>query len=129
MGLTRDFFEQPIPVPITLLKNTVSDDKVVSQEKINMVFLLRREKNHEATEAAIASIVGNGANSAEVKLARFCNLLIEEPTGIDDFPKDERELKERAKDYFTGEQYEGLIRAIMIFYEQSTTPLEAYRSF
>lgn len=126
MGINRSFFEQPIPVPITLLKNTVNPDNTVSQEKVATLFILRREKNSEATQYAIASILGNGSNSAELKLAQFCNLLIADPIGYDDFPKDERELKERAKDYFGGEQYQGLIRAIMLFYERSTTPLEAY---
>jgi hypothetical protein len=128
MGIDKNFFSKPIPVPITFLKNTVNEKGEVIQEKVTMLFLLRREKNKEATEYAIASILGNGANAEELKLAHFCNLLIEAPTGFDDFPDDDRELKERAKEYFSGEQYEPLIRAIMIFYEQSTTPLEAYRS-
>lgn len=126
MGLTRDFFEQPIPVPITLLKNTVDDNGDVSQEKVKLLFYLRREKNREQTEYAIASILGNGKNADELKLAQFCNLLVAEPTGFDDFPK-EGDLKDRAMEYFSGEQWQPLIRAIIIFYEQSTTPLEAYR--
>ncbi len=127
MGITKDFFTQPVVIPITLIRNEPQEDGTISQSNVRLLFTLRREKHAEMTQAAIASVLGTGT-MAEIKLQQFCNLLTVEPSGLDDFPGDERELRERAKEYFSGDNFESLVRTIMLFYEQSTTPLEAYRS-
>ncbi len=127
MGIKRDFFTKPIVVPITLLNNRHNEDGSVSQERMKITFTLRREKYREVVENAIASIL-NADMIDDFRLHQFCNLLIEAPAGFDDFPNDGRELRERARDYFSGEEFEPLIRAVMVFYEQSTSLFETPRS-
>lgn len=128
MGITKDFFSKPVVIPITLIENIINEETgEIEQSKIRLLFTLRRETHAEATEAAVQSVL-QPETIGEVRFKQFCNLLQCEPSGFDDFPKDERPLRDRAKEYFTGDQYEPMIRTIMLFYEQATTPLEAYRS-
>lgn len=126
MGITRNFFLKPICVPITLLENHVNEDGTVTQEQVQLLFELKRETNSDATQIAIANVLGSASHS-ELRLTRFSNLLLE-VSGFDDFPDDSREMRVRAVEFFAGEHFEGLISAVMIFYDQATIPLEAYRS-
>jgi hypothetical protein len=125
--ISKDFFLQPIPIPLTLLKNTVNDDSTVTQESVNVLFLLRRETNRERGQYEMARMLAKESES-EPRLARFANLLTNVPTGFEGFPDNDRPLKERALEYFAGEGFEALILAIMIHYDQATTPLAPYRS-
>lgn len=124
MGIDISFFEQPIPVPIKLIKNTVNDDSTVSQEEVLLMLFLRREENAERGKYEMARLVGG--KEEEARLARFCNLLDKEPD-VTGFPQDERSLRERAKEYFGKPVYQGLILSVMVYYDRASTPFADYK--
>src|SRR5689334_7727917 len=110
MGISRDFFSKPIPIPIRLIDNTVNDDNTVNQKDVNILFYLSRETNKQRGEYEMAKLVNIGKES-EVRLARFANLLTDPPEGRTDFRTEfegfsegEEPLKERALEYFAGEK-------------------------
>lgn len=124
MGLTRDFFSQPIVIPCTILNSQLLEGEL-SQVQEKLFFKLRRETNSDSAAAAMASIIGlNG--SPELRFTRFCNLLAEPPMGFEDFPMDDKPLSERASEYFAGAEFEPIVRAVMIFYDRALYPAELF---
>lgn len=97
MGLTKDFFTQPIPVPCTLSQTVVGEDGSITTTQETLLFLLRREEQKEADLAAQASIL-NPVSEHENRLVRFSGLLTEAPRGLDDFPLSTAEFQGRYKD-------------------------------
>lgn len=126
MGLTKDFFTKPIPVPCTLRKTVVDEVGNITTTDETLLFLLRREEQQEVDNSAQASILHTSSES-DIRLARFSELLTAEPAGLDDFPRDERPLAERAKEYFGYKCFDVLIRSAMVYYDKAAYPAELFR--
>lgn len=58
---------------------------------------------------------------------RFCDFLIAEPGGFDDFPKDERKLSDRAREYFGPDDMQDFVNDAMNRYWEVVYPAEFFR--
>lgn len=91
-------------------------------ERFEVVFTLNRETVRQQNGISVAASLFSDADNYE----RFCNLLAIEPEGVDDFPRDERPLKERAREYFA-EGYRDLIQYVIMEVEKASKPLQLFR--
>ena len=124
MGITKDYFKKPIIVTVTLRESVSGDDGQVTQIETQTLFKLRRESQREANDFAIASVVGDKASA--LRLERLAALLVESPSGFDDFPEDERPLIDRVRNYFDGEDLEAFVKAVLMLYDYQVIPREIY---
>lgn len=122
MGITKTFFNSPIVVPMTF-RRTVRDGDEFKDEDSLVVFTMNRESVGSQNGAAVATSLFNDGDNYE----RFCNLLAVEPEGIDDFPRDETPLKDRARLYFASPHYRDLIQYVVMEVERASKPLELFR--
>lgn len=124
MAINRDFFSKPIVIPCTVLNSELLEGQL-SQVQEKLYFTLRREKSADSTGSSIVALV-EGQSLEAIRFTRFCNLLTQPPVGFDDFPTDARHISERAKEYFASDDFEPIIRAVMIFYDRALYPLELF---
>lgn len=124
MGLTKAFFSCPIIVPFTFRQRVKTESGIEDQDFL-ILFTFNRETVGQQNGLNIAASLFNDGDNYE----RFCRQLATEPEGIDDFPKDQRSLYERAREYFAGGDYTELIRYAVMEVERAQKPLEFFRSF
>lgn len=124
MGLTKAFFSAPIPVPLTF-RQRVKTESGFEDKDFPVVLTFNRESVGQQNGLNIAASLFNDGDNYE----RFCRQLAVEPEGIDDFPKDQRSLYERAREYFAGGDYTELIRFAVMEVERAQKPLEFFRGF
>ena len=122
MGMTK---EKARRVTVTLHYPQPSNGDGPTVETYDVyTFPCRRRKNAEA-KAAAGEVVLSELPPNVVKLA---GLLIEEPTGFDDFPSDERPLDERALEYFSDPDMEVFATHAVSQYYRLTMPEELFRA-
>lgn len=126
MGIDTNFFSQPIIIPCTFVRTEIAEGEF-REIKETVYFSFRRETKGDTDNAAIFEAIGRTVES--VRLARFCALLLKEPQGILDFPKDERALPERANEYFSRDFWQPAIQIVMSKYDQLLYPAELYGGF
>jgi hypothetical protein len=124
MGITKSFFNSPVIVPVTLRQKVEKDGEFYDVDH-QIVFVMNRETVAQRNGAAVAASLFNSSDN----LQRFSKMLAVEPKGIDDFPKDERALSERALEYFEGEGYNDLLQYVVMEVERAQKPLEFFRGF
>jgi hypothetical protein len=124
MGLTRDFFTKPIIVPVTF-RFSVPTKKGVTTKDFLIIFEMIRETVEQKNSQAVASSLFSDSNNFD----RFCKQLAKEPQGIDDFPKGDSPLEERAREYFAPEGYRDLIQHVVMEVERAQKPSEFFQSF
>lgn len=124
MGLTRNFFTQPILVAITF-RETVEKDGQHETVDYPVSFKMNRETVGQRNAIEVAAGLFNDKDNFE----RFCRQLAEPPKGIDDFPGGDSPLQERARQYFAPEGYKDLIQYVLMEVERAQKPVEFFRSF
>ncbi len=86
---------------------------------IKFEFTFRRQKQAESDKAELENTT---------TLDTFSRLLKTEPIGFDDFPRDERSLEIRVKEYFAGEDMKDFVFHSMERYWRFALPAEFFRS-
>lgn len=84
---------------------------------IQFKYDLRRQRSGEADMERMEKSAGQLTD-----LDRFCNLLVSEPEGFDDFPRDDRTLAARANEYFTDKNMGYFVADALLAYEQIIYP-------
>ncbi|MGA9768400.1 MAG: hypothetical protein WBV94_05120 [Blastocatellia bacterium] len=86
-------------------------------ETVMFKFPMRRQSNGEADQDKAAQ-----SASQLSEIDRFCKLLADEPEGFDDFPKDERPISERAKEYFSDDDLSYFVADALAAYGEVVSP-------
>jgi hypothetical protein len=121
MGITKTFFNAPIIVPVTLRK-TVREGDEFKQVDYPAVFTMNRQTVGQRNNLEVAKNLYN----APANLLLFCQMLVCEPEGFDDFPKDEKPLEERALEYFSGSGWGEIINHVVLEVERAQRPVEFF---
>jgi hypothetical protein len=86
-------------------------------------FPMRRQRSGEAEEDKAQRSAGQQSD-----LDRFCKLLVSEPEGFDDFPKDDRPLSERAREYFSDTDMDYFVSDAIEVYQEVVSPRGFFRA-
>lgn len=127
--LTRDYFTKPLPIGCTTRKQTVNEKNEIEYEDVKIIFYLNRETVAQMNGQSIfvAMIQKQAEEGYPIVFERFCQQMGAEPVGFEDFPKDERPLVERAREYFAPEGFTDLILWAMEEFRRIQNPSDLFR--
>lgn len=100
-------------------------DEDGQRKQIKCIFTFRRRYNSEAKAESGAAVIAEASLSNVDRLAK---LLIEPPTGFDDFPMDDRPLEERVRDYFNDPDMQSFVTYAMEGFYLRALPAELFRA-
>lgn len=130
MGFSKETVSR-IVVSLSYLQADPTTGETIRDEQGNAthnkcVFAFRRRTNGEAKEAARDAVAGSAPASV---VDRVAALLIEAPTGFDDFPMDDRPLAERVREYFNDPDLLPFLDHALTAYMTRALPAELFRGF
>jgi hypothetical protein len=122
MSFDKTKLADVVKIPMTF-PHLYRDEK---GEVIKFGFELRMETEADADALERGDSIKK-RSAHERNVDRLSRLIAAVPTGFGDFPQNGKSLAENAKDYFTDERTEHIVRGVLNLYNKAVMPNELFR--